>query len=729
MGLRPRFALLCVALIVLGGLIGAAIHEWVMSRVGVRWDFLVTSGPFLVVFLLPMWMALSRWVLRPLARLDQANRLTSQGAGNASFIPEAEIPDDEIGDVMRNRNQMLRTLLERASQLHTAEEVYRRILGTTLDGFWIMDTQGKLLDVNDSYCQMSGYTRDELLRMDINDIDPDESPEEVGRSMAQIMEAGHGRFEVRHRRKDGAILDVEISTNYVAAEGRFVNFLRDVTERNRSERALRDSEQRLRGLIRHAPEGICLLDGSYRLLMANPAAEEYLEYLAGVGLGDTLSHLGNREIAQVTSSHPGSGGRDAEGVTHEGRLFRISAGAVGEGQPSGGWVLVIREVTEEHRAQERLQQQSRLAAVGQLAAGIAHDFNNVLTPIMGYAEIMALEEGISASAKQHLRTISQQAARAAQLIRRILDFSRAADVDMRSLPLAPVVTESVELLRRTLPESIRLSVEVEGDGCTVRGNLAQLQQVLTNLALNARDAMPDGGELELTIACRRFGSAEARPSPDITPGEWAIIAVTDTGTGMSPEVMDHIFEPFFTTKPRGEGTGLGLAQAYGIAKQHGGDIQLTSDLGKGTTVTIYLPTVPTAAAMDDGPPPRVRKGKGEAILVVEDEPEVLVVVKAILEALNYRVLTARNGREALLVHEANRDTAAVFTDLVMPEMGGVALYRELLRHDPDVKVAFMTGYATAVDRAALPDRAMLLDKPLTVEKVGSALARMLHVDG
>ena len=381
-------------------------------------------------------------------------------------------------------------------------------------------------------------------------------------------------------------------------------------------------------------------------------------------------------------------------------------------------------------AQKQMHQQERLAAVGQLAAGIAHDFNNMLSVIMGLAQILDRQENVPDAIKKDARVIFSQGERAAQLIRQILDFSRQTEADRQPMDLAPFLKEIGKLLDRTLPETIRVQVVCSGETFHVEGNLTQLQQVITNLAVNARDAMPGGGELEIALSRMRLGAGECPPAPGMKPGEWTVWTVSDTGCGMPPEVLARLYEPFFTTRARGEGTGLGLAQVYGIVKQHGGEIVAESEAGKGTRFTIYLPLIATEEAHAQPEEMDLPKGRGETILVVEDESSVRTILKAMIELLDYRALTAANGREALDVYRAHQnEIAAVLTDLVMPEMGGVALCQALREINPDLSVLVMTGYA-AEDSASLLREGVsgLLHKPMVLEEVAQALRQALERD-
>jgi nitrogen-specific signal transduction histidine kinase/ActR/RegA family two-component response regulator len=389
----------------------------------------------------------------------------------------------------------------------------------------------------------------------------------------------------------------------------------------------------------------------------------------------------------------------------------------------------LNEVTEQREKRRIAEHQERLAAIGQLAAGIAHDFNNIVAAIILHSELMLAEPGISDKGLMRQRTILQQAHRAASLTQQVLDFSRRAVLELRPIDLAPFVKETLKLLQRTLPESVQVSLSIEPGEYMIRADPTRIQQILMNLALNARDAMPDGGQLRFELSHMRAEPGRSLPFSDMAAGEWLVANVVDTGTGISPDILPHIFEPFFTTKPQGEGTGLGLSQVFGIVKQHGGFVDVGSQLGEGTTFTIYLPALTrqeaiVAEAQVTGAP----RGNGETILVVEDNASTRAAVCEILESLNYHALQAADGEEALAVFEQNADRIdLVVSDLVMPEMGGQALFGALRRRQPALKLILMTGYPLGGSTRELLQEQELswLLKPMSTLRLAEAVHKTL----
>ncbi|MCK4316470.1 MAG: response regulator, partial [Anaerolineae bacterium] len=450
------------------------------------------------------------------------------------------------------------------------------------------------------------------------------------------------------------------------------------------------------------PAGILLLAPDLHILLANPAAREHLVALCGgedfgelsQATGTTLTHLGGYPIEELLAP-------PTEGLWHEvevdgppRRVFEVAAYAITSGPEAESWVLVLQNVTQEREIKERIQQQERLAVVGQLAAGIAHDFNNIMSVIILYAGMMLRKPDLTPKDRERLVTISQQAKQATNLTGQILDFSRTSVIERRALDLVPFLKELIKLLKRTLPENIELQLVYGHDEYTVNADPTRIQQMVMNLIVNARDAMPEGGEMRIGLERIRVGPGEPPPLPEMEPGEWVQVTASDTGAGIPPNALSHIFEPFFTTKPTGQGTGLGLAQVYGIVGQHGGHIDVESEVGRGTTFTLYLPALRVSGGepleLEAGTPVH---GHGETILVVEDEPAARDAVAETLQSLGYQALVAANGREALSIFEQHSDEIAlVLSDLMMPGISGTELFRILKQKHPAVKIVAMTGY-------------------------------------
>lgn len=393
-------------------------------------------------------------------------------------------------------------------------------------------------------------------------------------------------------------------------------------------------------------------------------------------------------------------------------------------------LVVVRDVTEARQAQKRAHLQDRLAAVGQLAAGIAHDFNNILGTIILYSELMMDGDTLAPKERDRLGTIIKQAQRGSTLTAQILDFSRRSVMEMHPIDLVPFLKEMEKLLSRTLPENVALSMQIDDAAHNIiNADPARIQQVIMNMAVNARDAMPDGGTLTFKLSTSHVSKTNA-PYHGMTPGKYITLRISDNGQGISQEDLPHIFEPFFTTKPSGKGTGLGLAQVYGIIKQHEGYIDVSSVLGEGTTFDLYLPSVqlpPKSTPINLKTFPDL--GSGEHILVVEDDEATRMALCEILESLGYRVSNARDGSEAIdLIQRENGSLDLIISDLVMPNMGGRELYDYVSTSYPLLKMVLITGYPLGTHTRELLDRERVswLQKPLSSDLVSKTIHDLLH---
>ena len=479
---------------------------------------------------------------------------------------------------------------------------------------------------------------------------------------------------------------------------------------------LEREQERLLNLVERLPVGVLLLNQEYHPVVVNTYGSEILTLFGINDFSTSLNQLGPYSISELIE-HCDDPNPVEININHgRPRTFEIETRALGGEQRH--WILMLRDVTLDRHNQSRIQMQERLATVGQLAAGIAHDFNNIMATILVYSDLLRKDLTLNSAGLERLAIIQQQVQRAASLIRQILDFSRQSVMEQITLDLFPFIKEFDKLLVRVLPETIRVEFKSQPGVYPVHADPTRLQQVLMNLAINARDAMPDGGVLSFSINRLILKPGDIPPSTYLPAGEWISITVGDTGTGISPEEIPHIFEPFFTTKPIGEGTGLGLAQAYGIVKQHGGYIDVQSQVGQGTRFSIYLPTLPVQqiekVPVEFSSP---LQGNGQMILVVEDDPTTLNAIQDLLEAQKYQVLVASNGNEAIQVFEQNSEMIDLLvSDMVMPEMGGLALFDQVQNRWPKVKTLFVTGHPMGIERKSLLEekRITWLQKPFSV---------------
>ena len=490
--------------------------------------------------------------------------------------------------------------------------------------------------------------------------------------------------------------------------------------------------QRLESLVAYLPDGVVLLDAELHLALANQMARQFLTQL-GPGTGkDPLTHLGDYPLEVILTATSSSLPFEIATANQPRHIFEVTAKSVAVGPEAGGWILVIREVTEERAIQKRIRQQEQLAAMGQLAAGIAHDFNNILTSIIGFSELLLADPAIPALAKEDLVRITKQGKRAALLVSQILDFSRQSITEKRPLDFASFLKETIKLLERTILETIKITLDIaeEDRSYMINADLVQLQQGLTNLAVNARDAMPSGGTLRFHLRLLTVTPETPPPTPEISEGDWVALSVSDSGLGIPHDILPHIFEPFFTTKEVGQGTGLGLAQVYGIVKQHGGDIDVKSEPGQGTDFTLFFPALPLPYQLSrPAEAGDIPHGNQELILLVEDNLDVLDAAQAILERLNYRVLTATDGEAALQLYDQYASKIdLVLTDLTMPKMGGVALSLALRDRRSDLRTVMMTGYPLKDEAKVLLSQGFIewIHKPLNTNQLAHLLHRFLN---
>jgi PAS domain S-box-containing protein len=498
--------------------------------------------------------------------------------------------------------------------------------------------------------------------------------------------------------------------------------------------ALRD---RLRMLLEVAPDAALVCRQDRKILMANEAAARLFGFKLKELPGRSLEEL----IPNLFAGSPGDpGGRDKL-LASPSSSWRISLGAdnlIGrrkdgsetpievsfapvDGDGRRYMVCFIRDISERKNLEDRVQQSQKLEAIGRLAGGVAHDFNNLLTAILGYTELLLHGLPPGDPSREGLEEIKRAAERAASLTQQLLAFGRKQILQPTVVDLNALVHETQKMLRRLIPEDIEIRLELDPDTQPVRADPTQTQQVLVNLVLNARDAMPRGGVITISTGNDHLSRSEVRRLSDVRPGHYAVLTVSDTGCGMDAATLARVFEPFFTTKVQGKGTGLGLATAYGIVKQSGGHIEVESEPGQGTTFRVYLPVaeegVPTVAV----PQELTRTPVGtETVLLAEDEAAVRSLLRRTLEQKGYVVLEAANGKEALqLCREHDGPIHVLLTDVVMPHLNGPDLAKQVQLLHPDVRVIFLSGYADSavLQRGLDQSQAVFVPKPFRPDTI------------
>ena len=478
-----------------------------------------------------------------------------------------------------------------------------------------------------------------------------------------------------------------------------LSMLYDITERQRTEAALRDSEEQYRLIAEHSRDLIVLLDHEGRVLYASPSHQPVLGYAPIEMIGQAAINnvhpddrdLMAREWAKLATKGHIQVTVRAQHANGEWLWLEISSSILDQ---QGSTVNVSRDITERKRLEAQLLQSQKMETVGRLAGGVAHDFNNLLTAITGYADL-ALEDLPPASpVRDDIKELRKAADRATNLTRQLLAFARKQMIEPRVMNLNQLISDMHGFIRRLIGEHIELSILPAADLGSVRVDTNQIEQVVVNLVINARDAMPQGGRLMIETANVVLDAGYAGEHIDVMAGRYILLTIGDTGVGMDAAVQEHLFEPFFTTKGPGKGTGLGLATCYGIIKQHGGYILPYSEVGRGTLMKVYLPCVD--APLDPLPIAEARPNPrgDETILLVEDEPAVRDLAARVLRSQGYTVLEAGDGIEALrfVAQQPDARIDLLVTDVVMPRMGGGALAERLIAMRPGIKVLFTSGY-------------------------------------
>ncbi len=685
-------------------------------------------------------------VAAPMRRLSSAVRSTSvlgsptpvAVSGPAEVMSLAEDVNTLVASV--NTELAERRKAEAAAQ--QSEERYRLLFERNPRPMWVFEVGTlRFLAVNDAAVEAYGYSREEFLAMTIEDIRPAEEAQRL-HEQVDSREAGE---EVglrhagiwRHRRKDGTWFDVEITSHDHVFGGRpaRVVLALDVTDRVMAERALLRSEARYRELFDKASDLIATMDVDGTLTAVNEAFARATGYhrdeLIGMPITD-LVPTDSRDLVVEARERTLEGGApklyEHELVARDGSRIQVEVASrlIEEHGRPVGVESICRDISERRRLEEELRQAQRLESIGRLAGGIAHDFNNLLTVISGYAEMLLARNG---EAHGELVQIAAAADRAAVLTRQLLAFSRRQVLQPRVIQLNEVVSGLTPLLQRLIGEDVELAAALSPALEHVRADPSQMEQIILNLAVNARDAMPSGGQLSIQTANIHLDEEYVSHHGDVAVGPHVMLAVSDTGVGMEPEVAEHIFEPFFTTKPIGTGTGLGLATVYGIVKQSGGSIWVYSEPGVGTTFKIYLPAVREPIGEERPAEPRTAVARGsETVLLAEDNGPLRQLIAHMLETQGYDVLVAETPKDAVrLAVEQSDKISLLISDLVMPEMSGSALATEVAGIVPGVRVLIMSGYTDdAVARGgSLTPGAEYLEKPFGAEELAAKVRETL----
>jgi len=608
----------------------------------------------------------------------------------------------------------------------------------------IHDLDGRIQHWTTGSERLYGWSRKEAVGRIVHDLLTTRYPCPREAILEELRSKGSWKGELDHRHKNGSPLSIaSLWVLRASANGGAPTVLQtnnDITEVKRMQMSLAAREAHLRSILDTVPEAMVVIDDRGVITSFSTAAAQLFGYTPDEVVGENVEILmpqpfrGEHDGYMNRYMRTGEAriigyGRVVTGLHKSGTTFPIEL-AIGEASANGERIFTgfIRDLTNRQRMEEELRQAQKMEAIGQLTGGVAHDFNNLLTVITGNLEM--LEPLLASEAQRELVKEVQGAAQdGAKLTAQLLAFGRRQPLNPTTADMGHLITNFANLLRRSLGEAIELRINVSGSDHKAIVDGSQLQNAMLNLMINARDAMPNGGRVSIEVSRIRLDADYAHMYPEVRTGIYILVSVTDTGTGMSPEVRQRAFEPFFTTKPTGAGTGLGLSMVYGFVKQSGGHVQIDSEPDQGTSIRMFLPVAEAAVGM----PPSSRgadqenlPGGSETILVVEDDARVRRVAVARLRNLGYQIIEAENGIAALAILTDRPEVALLFTDVVMPGgMNGDQLAKAAMEKRPGIKVLFTSGYAQPEVAAQGLEKGAWLRKPYTAGELAHKIQDIL----
>lgn len=631
--------------------------------------------------------------------------------------------------------------------LRESEERYRILAENSTDVIWLMRTDGTFEYISPSAERLMGYSSEEALSMHFADIMTPASAavarEALAASARRIASGdteAHARtLELEMVRKDGSTVSTEVTSTFIPGDdtrpAHVLGVTRDISERINADRERR----RLATAVEQSADAVVIANAQGEIQYANPAAETISGYARSELVGrDLRNFAGDADVPELDVRAWDAAGQSGVWTGHllqyrkDGSEYEIEATISPVRDAAGAlthYVLTARDVTEQAELERRLRHTQKMEAIGTLAGGVAHDFNNMLTAIAGYAELMEEEANSEEQVRHAASVIARAAHQATELTEKLLGFARKGKLQNVAFDVRPTIDEVIALLSRTIDRRITIRRVLDADVAAVQGDPTQIQQVLLNLGINARDAMPEGGTLTFATRMVAASSEAVGTRGEKAAENYLAVSVSDTGLGIPDEVRGRLFEPFFTTKPEGEGTGMGLAMAYGIIQAHGGWIDVETEVGSGTTFTLYLPA-PDTSPVRRVERPRTRPVSRQTgrILIVDDEEIVREILNDMLTRLGYEVVVAATGQEAVALYAAASGTIdAVIVDLIMPGMDGAQTFDALRAIDPGVRALLSTGNSPDGLTQELLDRGMLelVPKPYRMEDISRAVSAAL----